>query len=127
MKCDADPTKEKIKVDSYTHVPEKDADQLKAAIEKGPVCVSVDASSNQFMQYHSGILISNDCGGATPELDHAVTAVGYGKNLIGQGYFIVRNSWGTNWGEHGYIRMSSDIGGNGVCGILMDSNIPFTE
>ena len=78
------------------------------------------------MMYTSGILTSTTCGGATPDLDHAVTAVGFGVEN-GKGYFIVRNSWDTDWGEDGYIRMSSDVGGNGVCGILMDSNIPFSE
>lgn len=75
------------------------------------------------MNYSSGILDINNCG---IQLDHAVTAVGYGSSW-GKKYFIVRNSWGTSWGEKGYIRMSAELDGSGVCGILLDSTRPETN
>lgn len=62
--------------------------------------------------YQSGILDSYDCG---TSLDHAVSAVGYGSEN-GQEYFIVRNSWGNDWGEAGYIRIAA-VEGQGICGI----------
>lgn len=65
-----------------------------------------------FQMYKSGILDSDDCG---LELDHAVTAVGFG-NDDGQDYYIVRNSWGPTWGENGYIKIAVKEG-KGVCGI----------
>ena len=49
------------------------------------------------------------------QIDHAIVAVGYGTEN-GVGYYIVRNSWGTSWGESGYIRIA-EASGLGVCGI----------
>ena len=103
---------------------DKDVSQLQAAITKQPVCVGV-AANRPFMHYSSGVLDTHMCG---HKIDHAITAVGLGKDSkTGQNYFIVRNSWGADWGEKGYIRISSDIGGYGVCGILGDSSYPETE
>lgn len=70
--------------------------------------------------YTGGILDTTKCG---TNLDHAVTAVGYGTES-GKDYLIVRNSWGPDWGEKGYIRMALDKDGSGVCGVLMDSAVP---
>jgi len=95
---------------------------LKAAVAAQPTCVSVDAESSYFSNYKGGILNTNKCG---TNLDHAVTAVGYGTEA-GQEYLIVRNSWGPTWGEKGYIRMSLQVGGSGVCGVLLDSTRPKT-
>jgi C1A family cysteine protease len=50
------------------------------------------------------------------KIDHGVTAVGYGKTESGVEFYIVRNSWGANWGELGYIRLGIQEGA-GVCGI----------
>uniref|UniRef100_A0A2N9J8L0 Peptidase C1A papain C-terminal domain-containing protein n=1 Tax=Fagus sylvatica TaxID=28930 RepID=A0A2N9J8L0_FAGSY len=59
------------------------------------------------------------------ELDHGVTAVGYGIAADGTKYWLVKNSWGTGWGEEGYIRMERDIDAKeGLCGIAMESSYP---
>lgn len=73
--------------------------------------------------YSSGIFNPKRCG---HNLDHAVTAVGYGKEG-GQEFMIVRNSWGTDWGEEGYFRIAIDKDGNGICGILLDSSRPIAN
>ena len=78
----------------------------------------------KFAFYESGIFDYAKCG---TDVDHAVTAVGYGTSEEGRPYFLVRNSWGADWGEDGYIRMAADVGGEGVCGVLVDSNRPETE
>ena len=74
-------------------------------------------SSTVFQFYKSGILDSQQCG---TTLDHGVLVVGYGvENDIP--YWVVKNSWGENWGENGYIRIarSESTNTNGICGIAM--------
>jgi len=99
------------------------ASALRSSIDKGPTCIGVNASSYQFQGYTHGILSSTNCG---TNQDHAITAVGYGAEN-GTNFVIVRNSWGANWGESGYIRMSLDVAGKGTCGILVDITRPTTN
>ena len=64
-----------------------------------------------------------NCGS---NLDHGVLAVGYGTSDDGKDYFLVRNSWGTTWGDKGYIQMarkSKHV--NGTCGILAAASRPI--
>ena len=69
-----------------------------AMYEHGPlsVCVSVDSS---FQAYNGGIF--NNCGSTS--INHAVVLVGWDDSLGSNGVWIMRNSWGTNWGEDGYM------------------------
>lgn len=90
------------------------------AVAQGPVSVAIDASAQSFQLYTSGIY--NDCG---TSLDHAVLAVGYGSNASGD-YWIVKNSWGTGWGENGYVLIERDMNSSpGACGINMYPVQPF--
>ena len=122
-RCKADKAKEIVKATSYTSVPKRSDKQLKAAIDAQPTCVAVEADTD-FQYYKSGILNAKNCG---TNLDHAVTAVGYGADSAGNEYYIVRNSWGPSWGEEGYIRIAAGQNGDGVCGILLDSTRPTTD
>ncbi|CAM9549284.1 unnamed protein product [Heterosigma akashiwo] len=61
--------------------------------------------------YDSGVDEANYC--LWGELNHGVLLVGYGSEN-GQDYWIIKNSWGTSWGEKGYYRISMD---NGACGV----------
>merc|ERR1712196_580992 len=96
-------TKGKVGIKTYTNVPANSVEQLKAAIDKQPVAVTIEADKTVFQQYTSGILDSKLCG---TSLDHAVAAVGYGTEN-GQEYYIVRNSWGASWGDQGYIKIAA--------------------
>lgn len=122
-KCKAKEAKEIVKVEDYVQVPKKSVKQIKAAVDKQPTCVSVDASGSVFQFYDKGIMDSKRCG---HDLDHAVTAVGYGQQGEKE-FLIVRNSWGADWGEDGYFRIAIDADGDGVCGVLMDSSRPTTD
>jgi C1A family cysteine protease len=93
-----------LKIDSFVKLPENDYNALnEALIEQGPIAISVDASL--FYLYDSGIFNGEEgkCGST---INHAVTLVGYGKESgqNGQSYYTIKNSWGSSWGEAGYIR-----------------------
>lgn len=108
---------------SYTNVATKNTLALETALTKGPVSVAVAASSSVFQLYKSGVIASTSCG---TSLNHGVTAVGYGT-ANGQAYWIVKNSWGSNWGESGYFRVlksSTYDSVGGICGILLMSSYP---
>ncbi|KPA74666.1 cathepsin L-like protease (CPB) [Leptomonas pyrrhocoris] len=82
------------------HVSIKQDEDVMAAwlAEHGPIAIAVDA--NAFQSYRSGIL--TDCRGA--QLNHGVLLVGYNTtNEIP--YWVIKNSWGADWGEGGYIRV----------------------
>lgn len=95
-------------------------DDVKSAVARGPLSVAIDASRIQF--YKNGIY--KTCKSTTEnDLNHAVTLVGYGvDHTTNTQYWIVRNSWGPNWGDRGYIRMQINelegITDMGMCGIL---------
>ncbi|KAI5327972.1 hypothetical protein L3X38_027368 [Prunus dulcis] len=58
-------------------------------------------------------------------LDHGVTAVGYGTSSDGTKYWLVKNSWGTGWGEGGYVTMQRGISAKeGLSGIAMEASYP---
>eukprot|EP00930_Biecheleria_cincta_P039687 TRINITY_DN2725_c0_g1_i1.p1 TRINITY_DN2725_c0_g1~~TRINITY_DN2725_c0_g1_i1.p1 ORF type:complete len:431 (-),score=74.66 TRINITY_DN2725_c0_g1_i1:54-1280(-) len=120
---------------------------LQAVAEHGPVGVSADAS---MWHYYFGGIFDGCWKDAT--IDHAVTLVGYGKDRSSHTkYWLIQNSWGRDWGEHGRIRLlrkDSDEtaycgtdrnprdgtgceGGPasvtvcGMCGVLYDSVVPY--
>lgn len=108
-----------VNVKSYKNVQANSVAQLKAAISAGPTSVTIEADTMVFQGYTGGVLNSASCG---TNLDHAVTAVGYGTES-GQDYYLVRNSWGASWGEAGYIKIAA-VEGKGICGIQMQSLYP---
>ncbi len=89
-----------VKPSGYVEVKKNSALALKTAIAQTTVSVAIDASSFVFQFYSGGILNSNQCG---TDLNHAVVAVGYGVDSVKGEYYIVKNSWGTSWGNRGYV------------------------
>ena len=74
---------------------------MMTAIMRQPTSVAIDASSSTFNQYTTGVITSG-CG---TSIDHAVVAVGYGTEN-GTDYFLVRNSWGSTWGDNGFVKIA---------------------
>ncbi|KAL0356368.1 UNVERIFIED_CONTAM: Vignain [Sesamum radiatum] len=111
-----------VAIDGHENVPENDEDALLKAVAHQPVSVAIDAGGSDFQFYSEGVF-TGDCG---TELDHGVAAVGYGTTLDGTKYWIVKNSWGPEWGEKGYIRMQRGVEAKeGLCGIAMEASYPI--
>merc|ERR1712055_83745 len=92
----------------------RNEDALKDAIaEIGPVNVGVYAST---WSHYSGGIFDESCHGS---INHAVLGVGYD---VSQGYWIIKNSWGTSWGEDGYIRL---VMGKNICSMADDCLYPI--
>jgi len=121
--CKYDKSKGQVKVTTYTDVPKNSSEQLKAALQKQPVSVAIEADQPVFHQYTGGIITSDSCGTG---LDHGVLAVGYGVDASKGEYYIVKNSWTADWGEKGFVRIGVKDGA-GICGIQMSASYPTTN
>ena len=122
--CEYNKTIAQIGANNFYAVTPSNATQLLAAISQGPVSVAIEADSDDFQYYQWGILNGAMCG---TDLDHAVTAVGYDiTDGVYDGWYIVRNSWGDQWGEQGYVRIAI-VEGDGICGIQMQPAWPETN
>jgi len=111
-------------VQGYMNVISGNEESLKQAVATvGPISSLIDASHISFQMYSGGVYYESACHTNSP--DHAVLIVGYGSETSGEGssdYWIVKNSWGSSWGEEGYIRMSRNRDNN--CGIASNATYP---
>lgn len=90
-----------------------ETDLADALAEVGPIGVAIDASGSGFQLYKSGVYVNTRC--SSSRLNHAVLAVGYGTDSdSGYDYYKVKNSWGTGWGDNGFILMRRNY--NNMCG-----------
>jgi C1A family cysteine protease len=110
--CTASPNS---KIASYTDVKSTE-NNLGAAVDGQPISIAIEADQSGFQLYKSGVF----CGVCGTNLDHGVLAVGYGTDA-GSDYWKVKNSWGTSWGEQGYIRMCRN---KNECGIDSEPSFP---
>merc|ERR1711904_222097 len=111
-----------LTVKDFKDVTPKSPSALQAAVAEGPVSVAIDASSILFQLYHGGIM-HLFCG---TSLDHGVLLVGYGTE-DGKDYWMLKNSWGTTYGENGYVRLLRGKGGAGECGLLSQPSYPVVS
>ena len=101
------------KISSYQGGQLSGCNALTAMITGRPVAIAVAAGSDYWRTYAGGIL--NKCGTG---IDHGVLLVGvYYNSATNVNYWKIKNSWGPNWGEKGYLRLSrAELGGN-LCDI----------
>ena len=114
-----------IRITGYNLVQPNNELILKNAVFKQPISVAIQANSRSFQMYGGGIYNDPNCG---YDLDHGVLIVGYGYDSeINLEYWLVKNSWGTDWGENGYIRILRNYQNDtrGICGIAMNASFPI--
>uniref|UniRef100_A0A0E0B4U5 Uncharacterized protein n=1 Tax=Oryza glumipatula TaxID=40148 RepID=A0A0E0B4U5_9ORYZ len=121
-----------VAIAGYRNVTPSSEPDLERAAAAQPVSVAVDGGSFMFQLYGSGVYT----GPCTADVNHGVTVVGYGESEPktdgggaakgGEKYWIVKNSWGAEWGDAGYILMQRDVAGlaSGLCGIALLPSYP---
>jgi len=114
QKCQFKPTDIEASISSYKYATRtKSEDEMKTATATvAPLSICVDAQPWQF--YTSGIMKASSCG---TSLDHCVQITGY-DTTGATPYWEVRNSWGIDWGEKGYIRLEY---GTNTCGLAEEA------
>merc|ERR1712106_204572 len=100
-------------VDEYGDVEGEDqeAAMMKEIYNNGPISCGVSVT-DELVGYTGGIF--TDLTNAT-QINHDISVVGYGEEN-GQAFWIVRNSWGTYWGETGYFRLARGVNNIGIEG-----------
>jgi len=112
-----------VTVSSFNNVLPRNEESLRQAVFKQPVSVALEADQS-FWQFYSKGVADSKCG---TNLDHGVLVVGYGT-LDGKDYWKVKNSWGTSWGDEGYILLARNVKSTqGQCGIALQPSYPVVE
>ncbi|XP_017772618.1 PREDICTED: cathepsin L1-like [Nicrophorus vespilloides] len=98
-KCNFNKDKTMVNVSSWAILPARDEKALEIALAKiGPIAASINASPHTFQLYHKGVYDDDACSSST--VNHAMLLVGYTKDA-----WILKNWWGSHWGENGYMRL----------------------
>lgn len=103
--------------------------RMKQGLAEQPVAIAIKASCATLNLYRRGVLTEDgDCACDEPGcLDHAVLMVGY-NDTHDPPYFLIKNSWGTNWGEDGYFKVAQTAKGDyGLFGVLAEGVFPSTN
>jgi len=123
-------------IDGFEDVPPGDEKELEKAVSQQPVSIAIEADTKSFQLYAGGVYDSKECG---EEVDHGVLVVGYGFDKTPKDsamhhkkhhkhYWKVKNSWGSEWGESGFIRMARRISSEtGQCGITTSPSFPTKD
>ena len=118
------PCKPIMKIESYKDIIQNNEKILKRVVAQQPVSVAIQANLLSFRYYSSGIYSDQNCGN---NIDHGVLIIGYGyDDTYDMDYWTIKNSWGSDWGENGYIRIQRNINNSsGLCGIALQPSIPI--
>ena len=111
-------------VTKYTHtLVGNETDLMYAVATHGPIAVAMDASPSSFTSYTGGIYSSPNCRSDKEGLDHAVLLIGYGNSP--KPYWLVKNSWGVDWGVSGFFKIARNSGN--MCGLATDASYPIVS
>jgi len=127
--CSFDPTAVQAKIGNWSYVipvctdfvcdTQDENGMITGLAALGPLSVCLNA--NNWQDYSSGVMDPNTCGGhGLLDEDHCVQVVGYNQQA-NPAYWIVRNSWNTQWGVQGYIYLTM---GSNTCGLANMVTVP---
>jgi len=119
--CEYNPVHIGAMLSSYRDVRSGSEVDLLQAVFQTPTSVAIDASHMSFQFYNGGVYNEPAC--SSTQLDHGVLAIGFGMYQGDTAYWLVKNSWGPNWGMNGYIMMSRNK--NNQCGIATAASYPI--
>lgn len=113
-KCEYEWYENKIPVRGWETFQATDCASIERTVLITPVVITIDTAPLKF--YQSGIFDMKDC----PVLIDGLMLIVAGGNNNGTNYYTAKNSWGSNWGEKGFIRLSRDISQHdGICGMCI--------
>ncbi|XP_052123154.1 uncharacterized protein LOC113207913 isoform X1 [Frankliniella occidentalis] len=106
-----------VQVKSSVNITTNESDMAKWLVKNGPIAIGINANAMQF--YVGGVSHPFKFLCSPGNLDHGVLIVGYGVHTTSirhkvLPYWLIKNSWGTFWGEKGYYRVYR---GDGTCGV----------
>lgn len=102
-----------VKTTGYSNVTANSPSSMESALSGHVLSVAIEADQLSFQLYSGGVFSNTNCG---TNLDHATNVVGWSSS---GNYWIMRNSWGTSWGDKGYMEVKI-VSGHGICGIQME-------
>uniref|UniRef100_A0A8C2M1D3 Cathepsin L1-like n=1 Tax=Cricetulus griseus TaxID=10029 RepID=A0A8C2M1D3_CRIGR len=118
--CRYDPKHSAANITGFVVVPSNEEALMKAVATVGPISIGISVRLRSLLFYKSGFYYDPDCYNHYP--NHSVLLVGYGEESDGQKYWLVKNSWGEEWGMDGYIKIAKDR--NNHCSIATIAAYP---
>ncbi|TMW68113.1 hypothetical protein Poli38472_007785 [Pythium oligandrum] len=110
-------------VHEIVNITSRNEDELKSAVgTAGPVSIAFEVVSD-FRFYKTGVYSSTECKSGEQDVNHAVLAVGYGVE-DGKKHWIVKNSWGEQWGMNGFFEIERDVN---MCGVADCASYPILQ
>ncbi|XP_063625219.1 procathepsin L-like [Cydia splendana] len=113
-----------VTVNGFVQVPSDDETELQKWVARyGPASVVVHSQLYSFENYQGGVYYDKGCAKYDLELNHAMLVVGYGTQQPGGDYWLIKNSWGTDWGIDGYMKLARNRGNH--CGVASRVTYPL--
>ena len=94
-----------------------DSEGLVYSLSKQPISVGIQADTVAFQHYGGGVFSDSKC--YSGQIDHGVLLVAYDKDTM-----TIKNSWGPDWGDNGYITIARTDDDIGICGVYTSASFP---